>query len=208
LHLNIENPPFHYIVLHFETIGDSCGHFFNPYINLHLENKFDFFPNASTSTFVVDPYNEVFIHVVSPMPPLVPNPGFHFNIDDVIFASFHFIQVNVPLGNEVGERTDYEYPDREPIPKSWFFEIDDKELENVNKRGQRMSKHVKLWAMNAFNEWRLFHGFNMAKSIVNLFENEGLIKDLVDMLSSFVLQVAKKYGSLYPPTKYNFLPFF
>ncbi len=71
-----------------------------------------------------------------------------------------------------------------------------------------MSKHVKLWAMNAFNEWRLFHGFNMAKSIVNLFENEGLIKDLVDMLSSFVLQVAKKYGSLYPPTKYNFLPFF
>jgi len=71
-----------------------------------------------------------------------------------------------------------------------------------------VSKHIKLWAMNAFNEWRLIHGFDMAKSISNLFEYEGLIKDLVDMLSSFVLQVAKKDGSLYPPTMYNFLPFF
>jgi hypothetical protein len=50
--------------------------------------------------------------------------------------------------------------------------------------------------MNAFNEWKLFHGFNMVKSIVNMFEDEGLIKDLVDMLLSFVLQVAKKDGNL------------
>jgi hypothetical protein len=48
----------------------------------------------------------------------------------------------------------------------------------------------------------------MVKSIANLFEDEGLIKDLVDMISSFVLQVAKKDGNLYPPTMYNFLPFF
>jgi hypothetical protein len=49
LHLvasNTNKPPLHPIVLHPKTTSDSCGHFFNP---LHLENKFDFFPNASTS---------------------------------------------------------------------------------------------------------------------------------------------------------------
>jgi hypothetical protein len=97
LHLNINKPPFHSIVLHFESTSDSCGHFFNLYINLHLEDKFDFFPNASTSTFVFDPCNEVFIYVPSPMPPLVFDLGFHFNFD-VSFAYFPFIHVNVPLG--------------------------------------------------------------------------------------------------------------
>jgi hypothetical protein len=61
-----------------------------------LDGKFDFFPNASTSTSVVDPCNEVFIFVTFPTPPLVPNPSFHFNLDDVVFASSHLIQVNVP----------------------------------------------------------------------------------------------------------------
>ncbi len=72
--------------------------FFNRYISLHLEDKFDFFPNASTFAFVVDPCNEVFIYVPSPMPPLVFDAGFHFNFDVVAFTSFLFIQVNVPLG--------------------------------------------------------------------------------------------------------------
>ncbi len=139
MHPHTDKPHFHYIILHLEVTNDSCGHFFNPYISLHLEDKFDFFPNAFTSTSVVDLYNEVFIYVTSPMCPLVPNPGFHFNLDAVISTSFLLIQVNVPLGNEVVESTDYEYPNMEPIPKVWFFEIDDKELENVNKRGQRMS---------------------------------------------------------------------
>jgi hypothetical protein len=31
-------------MLHLEATSDSCGHFLNPYINLHLEDKFDFFP--------------------------------------------------------------------------------------------------------------------------------------------------------------------
>jgi hypothetical protein len=43
----------------------------------------------------------------------------------------------------------------------------------------------------------LFCGFDTTKSIVDLSKDEGLIKDLVDMLSSFILQVAKKDGSLY-----------
>jgi hypothetical protein len=38
----------------------------------------------------------------------------------------------------------------------------------------------------------LFCGFDTTKSIVDLFEDEGSIKDLVDMLSSLILQVVKK----------------
>jgi len=47
---------------------------------------------------VVDPCNEVFIYVPSPMPPLVLDPSFHLNFDVVNFASFPFIHVNVLLG--------------------------------------------------------------------------------------------------------------
>jgi len=70
-----------------------------------------------------------------------------------------------------------------------------------------VNKHIELWVKNAFDEWRLFCGFDTSKIIVDLSENEGLIKDLVDMLFSFVLQVVKKDGSLYPPTRYISLPF-
>lgn len=49
---------------------------------------------------------------------------------------------------------------------------------------------------NAFNEWQVFCDFDMQKSITNL-ENEESIKYMVDMLYSFVLQVAKEDGSLY-----------
>jgi hypothetical protein len=45
----------------------------------------------------------------------------------------------------------------------------------------------------------------MQKSIIDLFENEESIKDLVDVLFSFVLQVAKKDDNLYLPTKYCFI---
>ncbi len=55
-----------------------------------------------------------------------------------------------------------------------------------------MSKHVELWAMSVFNEWRPFRGFDTTRFIINLFEDEGSIKDLEDMLSSFVLCIEKK----------------
>jgi hypothetical protein len=45
---------------------------------------------------------------------------------------------------------------------------------------------------DAFDEWKLFCGFDTTKFIVNMFEDEGLVKILVDMLSSFVLQITKK----------------
>ncbi len=113
--------------------------------------------------------------------------GFHFNLDVVISRSSPFIQVNVHPRNEVTKRIDYEFHVREPISKSRFLDIDDKELENVNKGGWRVNKHIKLWAMNMFDEWRLLRDFDTRKSIVDMFKDEGSIKDLVDMLSSFVL---------------------
>jgi hypothetical protein len=54
---------------------------------------------------------------------------------------------------------------------------------------------------NAFDEWRVLHGLDTTRSIVDLLKDEYFVKDLVDMLSSFVLQVTKKDGSLYPPTR-------
>jgi len=38
LHYDIDKPHLHFIVLHLEAIGNYCGDFFNPNINLHLED--------------------------------------------------------------------------------------------------------------------------------------------------------------------------
>jgi hypothetical protein len=59
-----------------------------------------------------------------------------------------------------------------PLLKSYCLDIDKKEMENVNRRGQRASKHAKLWAKNAFDEWQVFQCFDMKKLITNLSENE------------------------------------
>jgi hypothetical protein len=37
-----------------------------------------------------------------------------------------------------------------------------------------VSKHIELWAMNVFNEWRSFCGFDTTKFVIDLFEDEGL----------------------------------
>jgi hypothetical protein len=73
-----------------------------------------------------------------------------------------------------------------------------------NKKTQsypKYFKHVELWTKNAFDEWRVFHGFNTSKSIVGLSKDESLMKNLVNMLSYFVLQVREKNNNLWPPTK-------
>jgi hypothetical protein len=46
-------------------------------------------------------------------------------------------------------------------PKCWFPYIHEKELQNVNKRRQRASRHAKMWTINAFDRWREFCGFNV-----------------------------------------------
>lgn len=66
-----------------------------------------------------------------------------------------------------------------------------------------MNKYVEPWAKNAFNEWGIFCGFGMKKFIINLFEDEGFVNQIVDV-SYFVLQVVKKNVkrcSLYLPTR-------
>lgn len=45
-------------------------------------------------------------------------------------------------------------------------------MENVNKGVHRGSKHIELWARNALDEWRMSHGFDIGKFIVNLLESE------------------------------------
>jgi hypothetical protein len=40
---------------------------------------------------------------------------------------------------------------------------------------------------NAFDEWRVFHDIDTKKSIIDLSKNESSVKNLMDMLSSFVL---------------------
>jgi hypothetical protein len=56
----------------------------------------------------------------------------------------------------------------EVCPKYQFLDVDERELENVDKGGCRASKHVELWAKNAFDGWRKFHGCDTEKSITNL----------------------------------------
>ncbi len=46
-------------------------------------------------------------------------------------------------------------------------------------------------------------GFDMTKFIANLSKDEGSVKNLVDMLSIFILHMVEKNDSLCPPTKYT-----
>ncbi len=69
---------------------------------------------------------------------------------------------------DVRERIDPHFPIKEFISKSRFLDFDEKEVENVNKRGWRINKHVEFWAKNVFDEWRVFHGLDTTRSIVDL----------------------------------------
>ncbi len=59
--------------------------------------------------------------------------------------------------------------------------MEEKEIENINKRGCRASKHVELWARNVFDEWWVFRGFNIEKLIIDIFEDEDFVMNLVEM---------------------------
>ncbi len=67
LHFEIDKPFLHFIVLCPKVDGDLCGHFFLSLITLHLED-FDFFPNASLSTSIVDFNSEVFFSILTLCP--------------------------------------------------------------------------------------------------------------------------------------------
>jgi len=46
----------------------------------------------------------------------------------------------------------------------------------VNKGSHKASKYVKVWAKNVFDEWRKFWGYNLEKSIIDLFESENIFQ--------------------------------
>jgi hypothetical protein len=54
----------------------------------------------------------------------------------------------------------------------------------------------------------IFCGLDATRSIADLSEDEFSIKDLVDMFSFFVFQVAKKYGTMYSTPNQEFFSFF
>jgi hypothetical protein len=66
--------------------------------------------------------------------------------------------------------------------KYCFHDIDKQEIEHFNQGVCRASNHTKLWMKDAFDEWRLFRGFNQ-KIIIIVSKSEHTIKDLVEMLS-------------------------
>ncbi len=84
----------------------------------------------------------------------------------------------------------------------------------MNKERQKMNKYVEPWAKNVFYQWRIFCGFSTKKSIIDLFEDEGFVKQIVDM-SYFVLQVLKndvaynlQLGNVFKNLILNFISFF
>ncbi len=71
------------------------------------------------------------------------------------------------------------------------MDLDEKEVENVNKGDGRFNNHVELrWKICLMNG--KFYNLDIIRSIVDILENEFSIKDLVDMFSLFV-----KDNSLY-----------
>jgi hypothetical protein len=79
-----------------------------------------------------------------------------------------------------------------------FAELDESEFTLAQAGGKRRSRNGEIWAANAFDEWRRCHGLSTEESIGDLSEKED-IRDFVNMLLKFVLQVRKTNGSLYPP---------
>lgn len=79
-----------------------------------------------------------------------------------VALDFHFASSCDAMffGFEVYEDIDFMSLIKEPILKCRFLTIDDKEMENVNEGGQKVSKHSELWVNYVFNERRIFCDFN------------------------------------------------
>ncbi len=89
------------------------------------------------------------------------NPLVLLSVDDIDVPSFHLgideLVLEVDLHFEVicDVVSTHGFLPIDNVVMNLFFEID-KELENVNKSNKRTSKHVKMLARNAFDEWRNF----------------------------------------------------
>jgi hypothetical protein len=101
----------------------TMGHFFNLYISLIWKTNLLSFPMPLHLAFVVDPCREGFIFLFSPMPPLIPDLGFHFSLDIVTSIYSPFIQVNVHPRNKVVERIDTSFMLGSPFQNLNFLRL-------------------------------------------------------------------------------------
>jgi hypothetical protein len=111
--------------------------------------------NPCPSTFVHNLSYETMWHVFVLVSPT-------FTIFPIVLNSKILVSSDAMCyGSNVGYGTNPKSPIIELILKSRFLVIDDKELENVNKGGQRVHKHAKLWANNVFDKWKNFVGLTL-----------------------------------------------
>ncbi len=138
----------------FEIDLNVIGHFVDPYIYLNL-NDFDIYVGPYLFESILDPNQKImcfalssFIVCVDPNPSIFVHDLSHETMCHV-FTLACLSTSTIPLGvlnfeiidgsdamcfrSNVGYGIDHESPIIEPILKSWFLAIDDKELENVNK---------------------------------------------------------------------------
>jgi hypothetical protein len=85
------------------------------------------------------------------MPLLVLGLGFHLNFDVVVFASFPFIQVNVPLRMRLMKGLIMNFLLWSQFLKSRFLEINDKEIDNVSDVNRTIIKVVENMAKCCVN---------------------------------------------------------
>jgi hypothetical protein len=64
---------------------------------------------------------------------------------------------------DIGERIDPNSSIKNLPSKSHFLDLDEKEVESVNKGGRKINKHVELWAKNVFDGWKIFHGLDTTR---------------------------------------------
>jgi len=62
--------------------------------------------------------------------------------------------------------------------------------------------NFKIWATNAFNAWRKYKKLDTSSLIIVLHAYKP--KLFVNYLLEFLLQVTKKNGEFYPPTRFSF----
>jgi hypothetical protein len=105
------------------------------------------------------------------------------NFDVIVFSCYFVGHPNFEVFKKkinVGEGIDFEFLIKELVSKSCFLEIDGK----INKD---------------IDECNVFCGFDTKKCIVDIFEDETFVEDLVNKLF-FFLQLAKEDDNLYPTT--------
>ena len=55
-----------------------------------------------------------------------------------------------------------------------FADLDEKEMTLAQAGGRRHSRNGEVWATNAFDEWRRYHGISTEDSIGDLSEKEDI----------------------------------